>query len=78
MTEKIDTSYQSYQAYVASMQRADDDLKEQYEIGDDEFYSDILSYEAWVIEMNNLDKSNEISLEDLGYKKKQGVCNGNT
>ncbi len=68
--KNIDTSYQSYQAYVASMQGADNDLKEQYEIGDDEFYSDILSYEAWVIEMKNLDEDSEISLEDLGYKKK--------
>lgn len=68
--KNIDTSYQSYQAYVASMQGADNDLKEQYEIGDDEFYSDILSYEAWVFEMKNLDEDSEISLEDLGYKKK--------
>ncbi|UYZ79777.1 hypothetical protein LP109_14550 (plasmid) [Moraxella bovis] len=68
--KNIDTSYQSYQAYVASMQGAGNDLKEQYEIGDDEFYSDILSYEAWVIEMKNLDEDREISLEDLGYKKK--------
>lgn len=68
--KNIDTSYQSYQAYVVSMQGADNDLKEQYEIGDDEFYSDILSYEAWVIEMKNLDEDSEISLEDLGYKKK--------
>lgn len=68
--KNIDTLYQSYQAYVASMQGADNDLKEQYEIDDDEFYSDILSYEAWVFEMNNLDDSGEISLEDLGYKKR--------